>query len=261
MIKKIANFSMVSLALLFSCFSTTIYAEDSKIDKTDTIESNKDNNDSNNEKPNESDTETKDLPPDGTLNVVANIDKRWELPLTVTADKPVFYFNSNINPGDTLSAKVIFSNPTSEPVQFTISDIINELSENTKSVELLNQLNFDISIDGSPIYSGLASQITMPVMGWLELLPNEKITLDIRYTVPKEMDNEFQAAKMNLKYVLTVRADVPPDPEEDEDFPEWIQTSVDTVKENPLIITAVLLGFGILCSTIIIYRKKKESHD
>lgn len=147
------------------------------------------------------------------LYLETSIDKSLEIPLKLEANKDVFYLCANINPGDTMKSHVTFENTSDTEIQVSVADIINQLMDNPKAKALLDILELTISVNGSPIYKGIHSKVTTPVTGWITLKPHEMLMLDIEIHMPKEADNRFQNAEMNVKWVFEARADVPPDPE------------------------------------------------
>jgi len=153
--------------------------------------------------------------PDETtvLYLETTIDKSLTIPLTLEANKDVFYLCANINPGDTMKSHVTFENTSDSEIQVSIADIINQLTDNPKAKALLDILELSISVNGSPIYKGIHSKVTTPVTGWITLKPGEMLVMDIEIYFPKEADNTYQNSQMEVKWVFEARADVPPDPE------------------------------------------------
>lgn len=152
-----------------------------------------------------------------TLNVEVGIDKSLEIPLTINAEHDVFYNCANFGPGDTLKAKIVFKNTSSENVQVAVVDVLNQLTDDKKAVALLDQAELELSVKGELNYKGIHSKVTSPVTNWINVAPGEELPMEIVVKMPKTADNRFQNANMLVKWVFQTRADVPPDPVEDEE--------------------------------------------
>lgn len=191
-----------------------------------------------------------------TLNVDVGIDKTLEIPLTLTAEKDEFYFCTNISPGDTMKAKVIFRNDSNtEDTQVAVTDVINQITDNAKAEDLLDILNLQISIDGTPIYKGAHSKVTTPVTGWINIPIGETVEMEIEIYFPKEADNRFQNAPMDVKWVFETRGDIPPDPED-----EKTQTGDDSNHNFGI----YFLGGAAIClagGLLVVSKKKKKDED
>lgn len=197
---------------------------------------------------------------DKNLTLETNIDKSLEIPLTLKGTTDNFYVNANINPGDIMTADVVFKNTSSEPIQVRISDITDQLNT-TDSAALLEVLDLTITTDGSPIYKGSHKNVTTPLTQWMTLEGGSVLTMNIRIEFPKyEADNRFQGSEMKIKYVFEARADVPMD---DTTTPEKVKTGVeDDSSSNPVaiafVIGAVILVVLFVVATVV---KKKKSKN
>jgi len=197
------------------------------------------------------------------LTVITNINKTMEIPLTLDASTDEFYVNGNINPGDVMTADIVFKNVSDSSIQVRISDVTDQL-QTTMSQKLLEILDLSIEIDGSPVYKGKHDKVTNPLTQWIELGPNEDMTMKLRIEFSKyEADNTYQGAEMKVKYVFEARADVPLDSTLNKNS-EKIKTGVDDVYSvNPasiiLISSAAVVVFGFAVY-VIISRKKKDKN-
>lgn len=205
------------------------------------------------------------------LTITANINKDLEIPLTLDASTEDFYMKGNLNPGDIMSADVVFKNVSTEPIQVRIADVTDQLNT-TLSKKLLEVLDLEIEVDGSPVYKGKHDKVTNPLTQWITLNSNEEMTMKIRVEFSKyEADNTFQGAEMKVKYAFEARADVPLDEETEAPStsimknPEKIKTGVDDVSSsNPVAIVisvaAVAIVGGFVIYTIA-SKKKKNDED
>lgn len=192
-----------------------------------------------------------------TLFVEVGMDKTLEIPLKLEAGKDAFYMCANINPGDTMKAKVVFKNDSDvEDAQVSVTDVINLLPDDIKAVALLDLLRLKISVDGSPLYEGPHSKITNPVTNWIPIPKGETIDIDIEIYFPKEADNTYQNANMKVKWVFEARGDIPPDPEEPE---------IDTGDEGSKNFSMFFLGGAAVCvaglGLVVLTKKKREENN
>ncbi len=151
-----------------------------------------------------------------TLDVEVGIDKKLEVPLTMNAMEEVFFNCPNINPGDVLKATIVFKNTSKEQVQVSIVDALNMLTEDRKAIALLDELELEISVNGELNFKGIHSKVTSPVTNWINVPAGGELPMTITVTLPKTADNRFQNALMHVKWVFQTRADVPPDPTDEE---------------------------------------------
>lgn len=201
------------------------------------------------------------------LVITTNVNKDLEIPLTLDASTDDFYVNGNLNPGDTMSADVIFKNVSDKDIQVRISDITDQL-QTTMSQKLLGVLDLTIDVDGAPQYKGKHDKVPSPLTKWMTLGPNEDIRMSIRIDFSKyEADNTFQGAEMKVKYVFEARADVPLDDPSNskKSKSETIKTGIDDVEStNPLAVAIVIsavcvvAGFGI---HVVVKRRKEKEQD
>lgn len=196
---------------------------------------------------------------DKHLTLETNIDKSLEIPLTLNGSTDNFYVNANINPGDIMTADVVFKNTSSEAIQVRISDITDQLNT-TESAALLEVLDLTITTDGSPIYKGSHKNVTTPLTQWMTLEGGSVLTMNIRIEFPKyEADNSFQGAEMKIKYVFEARADVPMD---DIDNPEKVKTGVeDESSSNPAAIALIGIAVIVLVVFVVITITKKNKKN
>lgn len=192
-----------------------------------------------------------------------------EVPLTMNVSTLEFYFNANINPGDTLEADILMTNDSDkETLQVTISEILNLLGDDDLALDLLDELVLTLEMDGRIIYQGPHSKTTMPVVGWVDVPAGGSISVHISVYFPKEADNRFQNAPMKVKYIFETRIDIP-DPE-DTPPPETIIT--ETVKTglddtNNVNYAMIIVGVGIclvvlyIIILLILKRKKDDDED
>lgn len=192
-----------------------------------------------------------------TLDVEVGIDKKLEVPLTLNALEEVFFNCPNINPGDVLKATIVFKNTSKEPVQVSIVDALNTLTEDRKAIALLDELQLEIEVDGQLNFKGVHSKVTSPVTNWINVPAEKELPMTITVTLPKTADNRFQNALMNVKWVFQTRADVPPDPTDEE-------TQTGDEKKNGYGMyllggAAVVLVAGV--GAMAIGKKKKNDSD
>ena len=192
-----------------------------------------------------------------------------EVPLTMDVSTTEFYFNANINPGDTLEADILMKNDSDkETLQVTISEILNLLGDDDDALDLLDELILTLEMDGRIIYQGPHSKTTTPVVGWVDLPAGGTISVHISVYFPKEADNRFQNAPMKVKYIFESRIDIP-EPE-DTPPPETVITeTTETVKTglddtNDVNYAMIIVGVGVclvviyLIILLLIKRKKDE---
>lgn len=190
-----------------------------------------------------------------TLNVEVGVDKTLEIPLTLTAERDAFYFCTNINPGDTMRATVIFKNDSNtEDTQIAVTDVINLLPDDLKALALLDLLELTISIDDSPIYKGVHSKVTKPVTGWINVPIGESVAIDIEIYFPKEADNRYQNANMKVEWVFQARGDVPPDPEE-------VETGDESNRNFGMYFLSGAALVGLAGYGLILLKKKKSEKE
>lgn len=189
------------------------------------------------------------------LKLETGIDKTLEVPLTLKGSTETFYMNGNINPGDVLNASIKFTNTSTEEIQVNIASITNNLADDKTATALLDLLELKITVNDSPIYKGIHSKVTNPVTGWMPLAAGQSMTIDVEITLPKySVDNTYQAADMNVKWVFEARADVPED-----ESSETIKTGVES--EDPthmgmyILIIALVIAGGFCVYTVV---KKKQ---
>ena len=201
------------------------------------------------------------------LTVQSGYTPEAEVPLTTKVSTNEFFFNGNINPGDILDANILFENTSEEDrIQITISEIKNLLGDDDLALELLDELELTIKADDKIIYKGPHSKTTTPVIGWIEVNPGETIIVNISVYFPKEADNTYQNAPLNVKYVFESRIDIPNE-EETTEFTEQIKTGIES--EDAPNYSMFILGLGAcvivlyLVTLIIraILKKKKEDKD
>lgn len=142
---------------------------------------------------------------------------------------------------------IIFKNSTDlEDVQFEISELTNDI----KNEELLNNLKFIISIDGSPIYDGSLNELPDPITNWI---PAQDINIDFKFYLPEELN--YQETEINITLKANIKmvgaleneppVEEPPVPEEPEtqDPQDLIPPEQDPVQENEKIETGDESGF------------------
>lgn len=203
------------------------------------------------------------------LVITTNIDKSYEIPLTLDANTEEFYVNYNLNPGDIMNAEVVFKNVSSEPIQVRIADVTDQLGT-TLSQKLLEVLDLEIEVDGSPVYKGKHDKVTNPLTQWITLNADEAMTMKIRVEFSKyDADNTFQGAEMKVKYAFEARADIPLDAEEAPapapapnapKDPETIKTGINDI-DVPLYRWFILAAGGVLVigmATSYFANKKKK---
>lgn len=202
-----------------------------------------------------------------TVTTTYDADKSQEVPISVEADKEVFYFNSNIDPGDSLNASIKFVNASEKyPVNVTIAEIKNLLSDDRNALEFLGQLDLTISTDdGLIIYQGKHGKTTTPVVGSMEIQPGKDLILHIQVDFPKDADNTFQASEMSVRYIFESRLDISNTdwPDEPPSFPERVQTGLQ--EGDPatwgMVILAVAAIVLIIVLIIFFIKKKKKDDD
>lgn len=195
------------------------------------------------------------------LYLDTNIDKTLDIPLTLTSSTDTFYVDANINPGDIMSADVVFKNSSKEEIQIRISDVADQLNT-TNSAALLEVLQLSISTNGSPIYKGSHKNVTSPLTQWITLNGGSVLTMNIKIEFPKsEADNKFQGSEMKVKYVFEARADVPLDELNSQKLKTGIE---EETSSNPvaivLTVVTVLIGI-ILIASFVIGKKKNQKND
>lgn len=196
------------------------------------------------------------------LTVSTGYTPEAEVPLTTKVSTNEFFFNGNINPGDTLDANILFENTSEKDiVQITISDIKNLLGDDDLALDLLDELNLTIKADDRIIYQGKHSKTTSPVIGWIPIKPSETLVVNISVDFPKDADNRYQNAPLHVKYIFESRIDIPPIPETE--FTESIKTGIDS-EEAPNY-AMFILGIGvfviILYVIILIIKAIKDKKD
>lgn len=204
---------------------------------------------------------------DNTLNLETNIDKTLEIPLTLKSSTDTFYVDTNINPGDKMTADVVFRNTSKEAIQVRIADVADQLNT-TESSALLEVLQLNIQNNGSPIYKGNHKNVTSPLTQWITLNGGSSLTMNIEIEFPKyEADNRFQGSEMKVKYTFEARADVPMDKETTTATSvssEKVKTGVDEEQQsNPIAIyiigLAVVIGIGLISLFIVSKKKNKQN--
>lgn len=201
---------------------------------------------------------------DKGLTLETNIDKTLEIPLTLKGTTDNFYINGNINPGDVMTATVVFKNTSKEDIQVRISDVTDQLNT-TKSTALLEILELTIDTDGSTIYKGSHKAVTSPLTQWITLAGGASMKMNVKVEFPKyEADNSFQGAEMKVKYVFEARADVPLD-ETISTTPENIKTgdeSETSINGAAGIFLVASLGLvAIFIASLIVIKKKRKDRD
>lgn len=202
-----------------------------------------------------------------TLNLETNIDKTLEIPLTLKADTDTFYVDSNINPGDKMTADIVFKNTSKDAIQVRISDVADQLNT-TESSALLEVLQLNIKNNGTPIYKGNHKNVTTPLTQWITLNGGSSLTMNVEIEFPlEEADNRFQGSEMKVKYTFEARADVPLDAQTTTTkIPEKLKTGEEgQTQSNPLavsvIVIAVVLGIGIISLTVVSKKKKNNKNN
>lgn len=213
------------------------------------------------------------------LNLSIDYNTEETLPLTLAKDTDVFYFNANINPGDVFTASISVENESEESLQYTLSEIVNQLTDDEQAILLRDVINLQISIDGEVIYDAPCSDVTSPVTPWYTLESGETDVIEVEYTFDKTADNTYQAANMREKWIFQTRADVPEDdPDEGEPATivntpntnseassayENVQTGVKEESKNYTLIIGiigVIVAVGYITVEIIM-RKKRHNQN
>lgn len=194
-----------------------------------------------------------------TLNVEVGIDKTLEVPLTINAEHDIFYNCTNFGPGDTLKAKIIFKNTSTEDIQVAVVDVVNQLTDDAKAVALLDELELQLSVDGELNYKGIHSKVTSPVTNWITVKPGEELPMDIVINMPKTADNKFQNANMLVKWVFQTRADVPPDPVEEDEETQTGDEGIQNYGKYLLGAAGVVVVAGVGVMAISKKKKKEDS--
>lgn len=205
------------------------------------------------------------------LTVSTGYTPEAEVPLNTKVSTNEFYFNGNINPGDTLDANILFENTSKEDsIKITISEIINLLGDDDKAIDLLNELQLIISVDEKVIYKGSHGKTTAPVIGWIELPANDSIVVNIAVYFPKEADNTYQDSPLKVKYVFESQIDIPDDfDEETPEFSEKVPTGVDDTDDTNYSTLIIAIGIILIVIYILILiirailkkNKKEKSKD
>lgn len=201
-----------------------------------------------------------------SLTLETNINKTLEIPLTLEASTETFYINGNIDPGDTLSADILFINESEEDIQVRIADVTDQLGT-TDSQALLDVMDLTITVAGSPIYKGKHSQVTSPLTQWMTLKGGEALNMNVNIELPLwETDNRYQGSDMRVKYVFEARADVQLDSEQPAKLTEIIKTGVEeAVSSNPaalvIIIAAVAVVVAFVANSVSKKFGKKKDDD
>lgn len=205
------------------------------------------------------------------LTVSTGYTPEAEVPLNTKVSTNEFYFNGNINPGDTLDANILFENTSDEyAIKITISEILNLLGDDDKAIELLNELQLTISVDEKIIYKGSHGKTTAPVIGWIEIPANGNIVVNISIYFPKEADNTYQNSPLKVKYVFESQIDIPDDfDEEVPEFSEKVPTGVDDTDDTNYATLIIAIGVSLIILYIIVLiirailkkKKKEKSKD
>lgn len=206
---------------------------------------------------------------DGTELVVTgtyDVDKSQETPLSIETDKEVFYFSGNIDPGDSLHSSIKFTNTSDKyPINVTIAEIRNMLADDKAALQLLGELDLTITLDdGTIIYKGKHGKTTTPVVGIMEVQPNDSIIVHIQVDFPKDADNTYQSAPMHVRYLFESTLDIGDTDWDDEppSFPEKVKTGLqegDPATYGMLLITIAAIVLVIIIILFFIKKKKKEN--
>ena len=116
-----------------------------------------------------------------------------------------FSSENDIGPGDAYTSNILFRNSTKQTVQFSLGNILNALTDNPKSLEMLGGLDVSITIDGKEVYSGTYDKALGLSSDWFTVGAGGQIPVQVSYAMPAGNDNRYQSLTYKVSYMFNAR--------------------------------------------------------
>lgn len=179
--------------------------------------------------------------------------------LNVVCDNSSIFEKNMVAPGDSWSSTIkIQNNSPDKSLDVSLKSIDSVIED----LRLYNVLNLQIYLNQQLVYDDMYNAKQSPIINWVTLAPSESKYLQVVVSVPANLNNDYQALKMNSQWIFECRTDEPiassPSPNIKPNLP--IKTGVQYMLNNPAVLIAFVTSFLAIVMVIIyyIYKKKKR---